>query len=176
MKKMKKILIVLAASGLMASCGSKDCEKSCHAEGKEGEKMAAIMQEETEVYKRGEEVNASEAITLSDLASQLKEQDSAVVTVKGEISEVCSKKGCWMTLPMGDGEDLFVKFKDYEFFVPLDCSGKTTTIKGIAKKEVQSVEEQKHYAEDAGQSEEEIAKITEPKTTYSFMASGVEVL
>ena len=34
-------------------------------------------------------------------------------------------------------------------------------------------EELKHYAEDDGQSEEEIAAITEPETKYLFMASGV---
>ena len=36
-----------------------------------------------------------------------------------------------------------------------------------------SVEELKHYAEDAGKSKEEIAKITEPKLEMSFEASGV---
>ena len=36
-----------------------------------------------------------------------------------------------------------------------------------------SVDEQRHYAEDAGKSKEEIALITEPKKTYSFEADGV---
>ena len=36
-----------------------------------------------------------------------------------------------------------------------------------------SVEEQRHYLEDAGKSAEEIAAITEPKKTYSFEADGV---
>ncbi len=36
-----------------------------------------------------------------------------------------------------------------------------------------SVEELKHYAEDAGKSKEEIEAITEPKRTYGFLADGV---
>ena len=36
-----------------------------------------------------------------------------------------------------------------------------------------SVDEQRHYAEDAGKSTEEIAAITKPKRTLSFEADGV---
>ena len=36
-----------------------------------------------------------------------------------------------------------------------------------------SVADLKHYAEDAGKSEDEIAKITEPKIEYAFEANGV---
>ena len=38
---------------------------------------------------------------------------------------------------------------------------------------VESVDDLKHYAKDAGKSQEAIDSITEPKTTYSFMANGV---
>ena len=36
-----------------------------------------------------------------------------------------------------------------------------------------SVEDQQHFAEDGGESAEAIAKITEPKKTYSVIADGV---
>jgi len=39
-----------------------------------------------------------------------------------------------------------------------------------------SIDEQRHYAEDAGKSAEEIASITVPKRTYSFEADGVLVV
>jgi hypothetical protein len=38
-----------------------------------------------------------------------------------------------------------------------------------------SVAELQHYAEDAGKSKEEIAKITEPKLELTFVADGVIV-
>jgi hypothetical protein len=46
-------------------------------------------------------------------------------------------------------------------------------MQGKAFKEVTSVDELRHYAEDAGDSKEEIAKITEPKTELKFEATGV---
>jgi len=66
-----------------------------------------------------------------------------------------------------------ITFRDYGFFVPKDASGKEVIIQGIAKKEVTSVEELRHYAEDAGESEEAIAAITEPEENIVFVADGV---
>lgn len=93
--------------------------------------------------------------------------------LKGEIVETCSKKGCWMTLDTGE-DTLFVKFRDYGFFVPIDSvEGKTAVIKGDLFLDTTSVEMLKHYAEDAGKSEEEIALITEPSFKLGFIADGV---
>ncbi|MNY81520.1 hypothetical protein D3C86_2231200 [compost metagenome] len=68
-----------------------------------------------------------------------------------------------------------VVFKDYAFFVPKDIAGKTVVFEGEAKKTTSSVEHLRHYAQDAGQSKEEIAKITEPKDELTFVAEGVIV-
>ena len=93
--------------------------------------------------------------------------------LKGEIVETCSKKGCWMTLDTGE-DTLFIKFRDYGFFVPVDSvEGKTAVIQGDLFLDTTSVEMLKHYAEDAGKSEEEIALITEPSFELGFIADGV---
>ena len=44
---------------------------------------------------------------------------------------------------------------------------------GLAFIDEMSVEDQKHYAEDSGKTEDEIAAITEPKRTLSFLSNGV---
>ena len=61
-----------------------------------------------------------------------------------------------------------VKFKDYGFFMPKDISGKEVILNGKAYVNEVPVDEQRHYAEDAGKSEEEIAAITEPKKDLFF--------
>ena len=122
----------------------------------------------------GEEFEISEASTveqLPDLINQGKGQD---ITVKGEIDAACQKKGCWMTMSKGETE-MRVRFLDYGFFVPKDCAGKTATISGVASFDTITVEMLQHYAEDAGESEEEIAKITEPEYELSFEATGVYI-
>jgi hypothetical protein len=57
--------------------------------------------------------------------------------------------------------------------MPLDLAGKEVVMNGYAFKDVTSVDELKHYAEDEGLSQAEIDGITEPKKELKFMASGV---
>lgn len=104
---------------------------------------------------------------------KLKKGDSLNVKFTSKIVDVCSKKGCWMNLELGNGKTAFVKFKDYAFFMPLNAAGSEVIISGKAFVEVESVAELRHYAQDAGKSKAEIEKITKPKTSYSFLADGV---
>ena len=76
-------------------------------------------------------------------------------------------------MPVTENENMFIKFKDYAFFVPFDAAEKNAIIEGYAYVDTVSVEDQKHYARDAEMSEEEIAAITEPSVEYTFMASAV---
>ena len=80
-----------------------------------------------------------------------------------------------MKLKNENGADVFVKFKDHEFVIPKDRAGRAAIVSGIAKKKTISVDDQKHYAEDAGASEAEIAKITQPKEELRIEATGVMI-
>ena len=71
--------------------------------------------------------------------------DSLQTQMVGEIKEVCQAKGCWMKVKLESNEEVFVRFKDYGFFVP----------------------------KDEGASEDELALITAPKKTFRFEADGV---
>ncbi|TYB80288.1 DUF4920 domain-containing protein [Bizionia gelidisalsuginis] len=124
----------------------------------------------------GKEIVADDAIAASSMAEHYKGMkigDSIDSKIIAKIDEVCQAKGCWMKLDLGDEEQAMVKFKDYAFFMPKDSKGKEVIINGKAYVKEVSVEEQRHYAEDAGESPEAIAAITEPKRTYSFEADGV---
>ena len=122
----------------------------------------------------GKEITKDGAITSEEFFNSFNNADSVEIKISGTIKEVCKKKGCWMTMNIGEeNEELFVKFRNYDFFVPLNADGRQATIQGWAYKEVQSIQELKHYAFDAGKTEEEIAIITEPEVTYTFMANGV---
>ena len=94
---------------------------------------------------------------------------------EGTVTEVCSKKGCWLKLKLSDGKVATVKMKDYGFFVPTALEGKKILINGNAALKTTSVKELQHLAEDAGKSKEEIDAITEPKETITIMANGIKV-
>ncbi|MEX1189323.1 MAG: DUF4920 domain-containing protein [Bacteroidia bacterium] len=121
----------------------------------------------------GDKIKAKGAITTSEFLSQIEGKDSLVTKIKVTINEACQQKGCWMNVDLGGGQDMMVRFKDYSFFVPKDCGGSEGVIEGMAFREVVSVDMLKHYAEDAGKSEEEIQMITQPETRLSFEANGV---
>ena len=126
-----------------------------------------------EVY--GAALDAQSVLPMNELAmsfSTMKKSDTLFTKVQGTIKEVCTKKGCWMTLDLGEEKDLMVRFKDYGFFMPLEAKG-DVIINGYATISETSVEDLKHYAEDAGASELEIEAIVTPELTYSFEADGV---
>lgn len=112
-------------------------------------------------------------VSTDELLAMLNDRDSVQVKVEGDIMDVCQKKGCWLEMKLNDEQNMTVKFKDYEFFVPMNSAGKKAVIEGIAKVEVQDVNWLKHKASDAGKSQEEIDQITEPVTSVTFMATGV---
>jgi type IV pilus biogenesis protein CpaD/CtpE len=96
------------------------------------------------------------------------------IILEGEITQTCAKKGCWMDVKVSEQDTLMVRFKDYGFFVPKEgVEGLRTVVKGNAKMDTISVDMLRHYAEDAGDSEEEILNIMEPKYVLEFIAEGV---
>lgn len=137
-----------------------------------GKKSESENNTEFNIY--GASFDNSDAQDLSNLSSMMETSDSISVTLIGTIVKTCAVKGCWMQLKTGDGNNLRVTFKDYSFFVPKSgVEGNRAAINGYCVKQVTSVEELRHYAQDAGESEDAIALITEPKMEYNFVANGV---
>ncbi len=123
----------------------------------------------------GAEVSKGEGINVEELQRSV---SSSGYTGKltGTVVEVCQEKGCWMKLKNSEGANLMVKFKDYGFFMPKDIVGKNVIMEGEANVKEVSVKQQRHYAEDAGKSKDEIKSITKPKKEIQFVASGVKVI
>ena len=96
--------------------------------------------------------------------------------VKGKVVEVCQAMGCWAKLQREDGSSVMIKVKDHEFAMPKDIVGKTIVAEGSAEVKETSVSMLKHYAEDAGKSKEEVAKIKEPKKEVIMIIKGVKVV
>ncbi|GAA4271007.1 DUF4920 domain-containing protein [Aquimarina gracilis] len=110
---------------------------------------------------------------ISEEYNTLEIGDTVAIAFTSTVNSVCKAKGCWMRMALRDNEETMVKFKDYGFFVPKDIENDTVIVQGRAFVSEMSVEDQRHFASDAGKSQEEIAAITRPKKTYSFIADGV---
>lgn len=168
---MKTLALLLVAAMVATSCNS---QKKSDAETTENQEVVAATAD-MKFKSFGEAIQPNDAIdkmALAETYKNLKAGDTVAVKFKSEVKAVCQNKGCWMRMDVGEDEAM-VKFKDYGFFMPMDIAGEEVIVEGMAFVEEVSVEEQRHYAEDAGKTAEEVAQITEPKRTLSFVSSGV---
>lgn len=115
------------------------------------------------------------AVAVDDLQNKLLDNAYAG-QIKGRVAEVCKAEGCWIRLQKADGNTMMVRAKDHAFLMPENIVGKTVLVEGNATVKETSEEMRKHYAEDAGKSKEEIAKIKGPEKSVEFAAKGVKVL
>ena len=177
---MNRLFITLIAGTLLWSCGapSNETKTDESAVNNETETTNETNEEEIEYpYNAGAEFDASLAVTPAEMIEARKsyDGDSLDVVLAANINECCKKKGCWMTIDLENGEEMLVRFRDYDFFVPLNADGRATILKGKVFNDTIDVPTLQHYAEDAGASADSIANITEPKVEYSFLADGVVV-
>ncbi|TDK42826.1 DUF4920 domain-containing protein [Algoriphagus formosus] len=185
---MKKSLLVsiLAVSVSFYSCQKSENSESHHdSEGHHGEEMHHEAEESAEAVigvaevvpgMYGAAIAESDAIALADLVPVVEEKGTYEGKIIGEIKEVCTKKGCWLTMDLPNGESMRVTFKDYGFFVPTNSQGFPIVLEGVATFTETDVETLKHFAEDQGKSQEEIDAIVAPKKEITFEAIGVVIM
>ena len=155
---MKKLFIVLLGSVLLTSCAS--TEEASTAETSKSYGPVAV--------------DASKAISVKEMLDKYEGQSGEMeVTFEGKLTQVCSKAGCWVNIDKGNGETFMVRFKDH-FTIPTDTKVNSEAyLHGVLFRDTVSVDMLKHFAEDAGESQEEIDKITEPKYELGFTADGI---
>lgn len=163
---MKKLFFMFTVLLLIVSCNNSKKNETASVE---------TEIQEVAYQSFGDKIDDKGALSKDEIQEKyksLKTGDTVAVKFKSEVKEVCQSKGCWMRLDLGE-EEAMVKFKDYGFFMPKDIAGQEVIVEGVAFIEEVSVDEQRHYAEDAGKTPDEIAQITEPKRTLSFTSNGV---
>ena len=124
----------------------------------------------------GAKVQTDNAVDIALIPAQLVSNETFKTKVKAKVLDVCSKKGCWLTLAVNDTTTAMVKMKDYGFFLPLAAKGKTVVLDGEVSMITTPVAELQHYAKDAKKPQAEIDAITQPKKEIRFTASGITIV
>lgn len=161
---MKSIALILSAAVLAFACSS----------GNEEQKEEEVVVEYDNYGPVA--VDTEKAISVEEMLKDFSAKSGEVeYTFEGEITEVCSKAGCWVNINKGDGETFMVRFKDH-FTIPIKTDvGTNAFLHGVAFMDTIPVDILRHYAEDAGKSQEEIEAITEPKFELNFVADGIAI-
>ena len=174
----KKIFTPLSIAVVLAIGCNTTTKTTAKKEVSESEAYDTFQKNKGDGKAFGEKVTAKDAVTYDAMLEKMSKAGKIDnVKVTGTVEAVCKAKGCWMNISSDKGApSMFVKFKDYGFFMPKDLAGKKVVMVGNAFKETTTVDELRHFAEDAGKSKEDIAKITQPKEDIKFMATGVLIL
>lgn len=122
-------------------------------------------------------VDETASISVAELVSRMdKSKDPQTLTIKAPLSAVCQNAGCWVQVAKPDGKPLMVRFKNHFTIPPTTPLGTESYIHGIAYWDTVSVKMLRHYAEDAGKSQEEINKITQPEFKLNFEGDGIKLV
>lgn len=168
------IIIGLAGCAGDASQKNNDDKQKAETDSKKQSNNQQQQEDTSSTGQFGATIDEQGIMQFTDVKQQLKDTSATQAKLSGKVASVCQKKGCWMKVALDETQDtVMVRFKDYGFFVPKNAAGNRVVMDGKAHIDTMSVKKRRHYARDAGKSEEEIQKIDEPKEKMAFKASGV---
>jgi len=121
-------------------------------------------------------VDSVDAKNLQDLQQAYANGYDEPFTVSATIEEICKAEGCWIQVQLPNSNSIRVSFKNH-FKIPTSTPLNTRVwFHGIPTIDTLSVEDLKHYAEDAGESKEFIEGIKTEEIEYGFEADGIGFL
>ena len=118
------------------------------------------------------------AVSVGQLMANPDASVGKVVQVKGKVTEVCEKMGCWMQLV--DGRDAVrIKVNDGDIVFPKTSIGKTAVAEGTLNKleltRDEAVARAKHEAEERG-TKFEPASVKSGATIFQIQGTGAVIL
>ncbi|QSX33178.1 DUF4920 domain-containing protein [Shewanella avicenniae] len=102
------------------------------------------------------------------------------VTIRGVVTNVCEKRGCWMTVKSDQQfQELYIKVPDGEMVFPLSARGSEAIVTGKLAEVSLSLEKSRDYLAEQAKSQGkafDVASVTQPIDIYQLRPSGVKIL
>lgn len=126
----------------------------------------------------GPAFDTTASVAVSDILRQPAAYVGKTVTVKGTISEVCQKKGCWMQFKTDVAAPVFrLKVRDGDMVFPLSARGKTAYATGTLSVREMDLAATRDYlahrAEEQGEAFD--ASTVKPLTIYQLAPVAVQI-
>jgi len=127
----------------------------------------------------GKPLELKQRTAIADLEKKPGDFVGKTVQVRGRITEVCEKMGCWMNLVDPDSNaKVRIKVKDGEIVFPKEAIGRMAVAEGkfvkIELTREQALERAKHEAEENNRPFDP-STITGPVTIYQIQGSGAVI-
>lgn len=107
---------------------------------------------------------------VAEIAASPERWINQALTVSGEITEVCTNRGCWAVFASG-GDMLRIIAKDHGFALPSDARGPAIA-HGVFTRHELSEEAARHMVEDDGAD----PQLLENPVEYRLVADGVRLV
>jgi len=141
--------------------------------------MAQNYQKSENTSSFGEGVSATDTVLVSELLANPESYLGKSIAVKGNITSVCEKRGCWMKLSSDKKyQEVTIKVNDGDIVFPVEAKGKNAVAEGTLELIEMPVEQAKKYlahrAEEEGK-EFDPESVTEPYKFYRIRGTGAEI-
>ena len=139
----------------------------------------SFADEQADGKKYGSGISLKDTTNISDIMADPEKWVGKKVLVKGQIVDVCKKRGCWMELASDkEFQTIRIKVNDGEIVFPLQARGKTALAEGTVEKLELSLEQTinyyKHHAEEQGQEFDE-SSVKAPMKIYRIRGLGASI-
>ena len=127
----------------------------------------------------GKGINLQETTPISKIYDDPGTYVGKTVKVEGLIVDVCSTRGCWMSIASDRAfETLRIKVTDGEIVFPITARGRKSAVQGtvqeISMTREQAIEFKKHQAEESGNPFDP-ASVTGAVKLYQIKATGAVI-
>jgi hypothetical protein len=127
----------------------------------------------------GKPLSDAPVVRISELLASPDDWVGKTVKVEGIITDVCSKRGCWMMIASDqEFQSLRFKVEDGVIVFPIEAKGRKAVAEGTFKRieltKEQAVAQAKHHAEEHGLPFDPDS-VTGPSVTYQLDGLGAVV-
>lgn len=124
-------------------------------------------------------VNMSLLAPINDVLTEPQAYLKKPITVKGTITAVCKKRGCWAEILAPNQQRLRIKVRDGQWVIPMSARGKQAIATGelfaLELSKSQAILHLEHMAQDAGKPFSR-ASVTSGVTLYNLRPSALKIL
>ena len=127
----------------------------------------------------GAEITVAAPTAIAEILAHPDQYVGKVVRVEGEVSGVCTMKGCWMDLADDSGRRLRIQVEDDVLVFPSDATGHPAVAQGkVVVEEMtkqQYVDWQKHVAAEGGPAFDEAKVGDGPFRMVTIAGTGADI-
>ncbi len=172
-RSIKMIALAFSLAFVLTGCANKNCGPSLAGCKKPCSKGGCGDTSKWTAFGQKMKLTSGQPVCMSEVLADKAKFAGKFMRVCGKVDSVCAKRGCWIRLTgPSASETLFVKFTCPidGHLVPMEAKGRRAIVEGTLELKEISQDEARHYAEDAGKSKEDIAKIVGPQKIIKLNA------